>query len=363
VTPPPMTPSPTTPSTTPRLRTGLVLGKLLPPHLGHLYLVGCALQQVERLYVVVEHVEDEPIPSELRVRWMHELVPEATSLRVGGLSRRHILHLDRAMPQEPSAHPAFWELWRTTLKALVPEPIEAVFASETYGHRLAAELDARFLPVDPARQVMPVSGTVVRADPSAHARFLPNPVRAHYGLPPREPRPAPRRVALVGPESTGKSTLARALAAHFDAYVVPEHAETMIAAGVCDPQALVTRDFEDFARGRRASEETLASFGGELLVCDSDALTTQLYAERLLGSCPSWIAEEAATSAYDLTLFFSPDVPWQDDLHRVDRGGREAFFARMQAALRASGRRTVVLSGDWRAREDAAIEACRALLT
>lgn len=339
------------PPVMPLLRTGLVLGKLLPPHLGHLYLVGCALRQVERLYVVVEHVEDETIASDLRVRWMRELVPEAT-----------VLHLDRVMPQEPSAHPAFWELWRTTLKALVPEPIEAVFASESYGHRLAAELDARFLPVDPARQVMSVSGTVARADPSAHARYLPDPVRAFYGLPLREPRPTPRRVALVGPESTGKSTLARALAARFDATVVPEHAETMIAAGVCDPKALVERDFEDFARGRRASEETLAHFGGELLFCDSDALTTQLYAERLLGSCPSWIAEEAAASAYDLTLLFSPDVPWEDGLHRVDRGGRDAFFARMKAALHVSGRPTVVLSGDWRAREDAAVEACLALL-
>ena len=210
---------------------------------------------------------------------------------------------------------------------------------------------------------MPVSGTVVRANPSAHARFLPDPVRAHYGLPPREPRPLPRRVALVGPESTGKSTLARTLAARFGAYVVPEHAETMIAAGVCDPRALVERDFEDFARGRRASEETLASFGGELLFCDSDALTTQLYAERLIGCCPSWIAEEASTSTYDLTLLFSPDVPWEDDLHRVDRDGRETFFARMRAALNASGRRTVVLSGDWSAREHTAIEACRALLS
>lgn len=88
----PVTPLPVTPlPVTPRLRTGLVLGKLLPPHLGHLYLVGCALRQVERLFVVVEHVEGEPIPSELRVQWMRELVPEATSLRVGGVSRRRIL--------------------------------------------------------------------------------------------------------------------------------------------------------------------------------------------------------------------------------------------------------------------------------
>lgn len=335
----------------PRLRTGLVLGKLLPPHLGHLYLVGCALEQVERLYVVVEHVVDETIPSAVRVSWMQQLVPNAT-----------ILHLDRVMPQEPSAHPSFWELWRSTLLALVPEPIEVVFASESYGHRLADELGARFLPVDPARQVMPVSGTAVRADPQSHARFLPDPARAHYGLPLRDAPTRPRRVALVGPESTGKSTLGRKLAERFSAYLVPEHAETMIAAGVADPGALTTRDFEDFARGRRASEETLAGFGGELLFCDSDALTTRLYAERLLAACPAWIEKEAATSQYDLTFLFAPDVPWLDDRHRVDREGREAFFARMEELLRGQGRRTVVLTGDWRAREELATTACARLL-
>ncbi|MBX3247505.1 MAG: AAA family ATPase [Myxococcales bacterium] len=335
----------------PPLRTGLVLGKLLPPHLGHLYLVGCALRQVERLFVVVEHIEGEPIPSELRVGWMRQLVPEAT-----------IVHLDRAMPQEPGEHPRFWALWRSALLDLLPEPPEVVFASEHYGHRLAAELGARFLPVDPARQVVPISGTAVRADPIASAQYLPDPVRAHYDLPPGAPRPTPLRVALVGPESTGKSTIARALAARFGAYVVPEHAETMIAARVADPQALTKRDFEDFARGRRASEETLARFGGALLVCDSDALTTQLYAERFLGASPAWIADEAATSEYDLTLLFAPDVPWTDDHHRVDREGRDAFFSRMEALLRAHGRAPVVLRGDWRAREEAAIAACARLL-
>lgn len=323
----------------PRRSTGLVLGKMLPPHLGHLYLIGCALRQVERLYVVVEHVDAEPIPSALRVQWVRELVPEA-----------RVLHLERAMPQEPSAHPDFWRLWRDALGGLVPEPLEIVFASEHYGHRLASELGARFLPVDPARQVVPVSGTAVRASPAERAAHLPDPVRAYFGLPPRPPRPPTRRVAIVGPESTGKTTFARALARALGGTAVPEHAWTCLAAGVCDAAALTERDFEDFARGQRASEDTLEALIGGLLVCDSDALTTKLYAERLLGGCPAWIAQEAGERRYDLTLLTRPDVPWQDDVHRVDRDGREAFFAAMRAELEGLGRSYVVLDADPAAR-------------
>ncbi|MCB9614318.1 MAG: AAA family ATPase [Sandaracinus sp.] len=334
----------------PRLATGLVLGKMLPPHLGHLYLIGCALRQVERLYVVVEHFEGEGIPSTLRAEWVRTLVPNA-----------HVLHLDRAMPQEPSAHPRFWPLWRETLRALAPEPLEVVFASETYGHRLAAELGARFLPVDPARQVVPVSGTAVRTNPEACAAHLPEVVRAHYGLPPRPARPVVRRVALVGPESTGKTTLAKQLAKRLDATFVPEHASTCLEAGVCDTSSFRARDFEDFARGQRASEDTLAELVGGLLLCDSDALTTRLYAERLLGECPPWIAEEAESRRYDLTLLTTADVPWQDAVHRVDRNGREGFFETMHAELSRLRRPFVLLDSDPERRLARATDAILAL--
>jgi nicotinamide riboside kinase len=74
---------------------------------------------------------------------------------------------------------------------------------------------------------------------------------------------------------------------------VPEYAQTLISAGVADPTALTAQDLEDFARGQHASEDSLAENARRWLICDSDALTTRLYAERLLGTCPAWIAIEA----------------------------------------------------------------------
>lgn len=337
----------------PRLATGMVLGKFLPPHAGHLYLIGCARRQVRRLVVIVERVADEPIPSTTRLEWLRALAPDI-----------ELLHLDRLMPQEPADCADFWPRWRQTLRDLLPFAPDAVFASETYGHRLAQELGARFLPVDPARQVIPVSGSAIRADPAAHARFLSAGALAHYGL---AALPSAsqlvRRVAIVGPESTGKSTLSQLLAAELDTLFVPEYAQTLIAAGVINPTALTTQDLEDFARGQHASEDSLAESARRWLICDSDALTTRLYAERLFGTCPGWITTEAAERRYDLTLLCAPDVPWRPDLHRIDRGGRAAMFRNFAHALADLERRTVVLRGDWQARQTQAMAALQSVET
>ena len=342
----------------PRLASGVVLGKFLPPHAGHVYLIGMALRQVERLVVVVERIDSEPIAAATRVDWLRALVPDA-----------EIALLDRLMPQHPAECANFWPRWREALRDALPLEPQVVFASEAYGHRLADELEARFLPIDPSRQVLPISASTVRASPEAHARFLPAIVREHYGIAataPLAPATKPRHIALVGPESSGKSTLARELAEQNGGLLVPEVAQRMIATGVSDPLALTARDFSDFARGQAASEDTLAALAKstdfpdlapDWLFCDSDALTTSLYAGRLLGACPAWIEEEARQRRYALTLLCAPDLPWQPDVHRVDRAGRARIFGRFEERLATFGRPTVVIRGHGRARVEQALRA------
>ena len=80
---------------------GLVLGKFLPPHAGHVYLIETARRQCDDLSIVVGTLAREPIAGALRALWMRALFPD---LRV--------LHLTDDNPQEPSEHPRFWEIWR-----------------------------------------------------------------------------------------------------------------------------------------------------------------------------------------------------------------------------------------------------------
>jgi len=322
-----------------RPTTGMVLGKFMPPHLGHVYLVEFARRYVDRLTVVVGTMPHEPIDGALRYGWMRELFPDC-----------HVVHLDEVLPQDPSEHPEFWAIWEAALRRVLPEgPLDHVFASESYGHRLAEVLGASFVPVDRARSVLPVSGTAVREDPLGHWRFLPECVRPHFV----------QRVCLFGPESTGKSTLARTLAEAFDTVAVPEYAQLLIAE---QDGALAYEDIPRIARGQRASEQALARRANRVLFCDSDLLTTRIWSETLFDDCPAWICEEADRAAYDLTLLCDVDVPWVDDVHRYRPEDRRAFFARCRDALDARGRPYVVIRGDWAERDRAAIAAVRALL-
>jgi len=317
-----------------RARRGMVLGKFLPPHAGHVYLIDFAKQLVDELTVVVGTLPGEPIAGELRYRWMTELAPGA-----------RVVHLTEALPQDPSEHPAFWELWRASLSRILGASPDLVFASEPYGERLARELGARFVPVDPSRAAMPTSGTAVRADPLGHWRFLPPCVRAHYAI----------RVCVVGPESTGKSTLAARLAARFKTQLVPEYARGYLELR---DRAPVEDDMPVIAIGQVGSEDALARHCDRLLVCDTDALTTRLWSEALFQRCDPEVAKLAAERSYALTLVTDAEVPFVPDAVRYLPEQRPAFFARTIEELTRLGRRFEILRGGWDDRFD---HACRVI--
>ncbi len=327
-------------------RRGMVLGKFLPPHRGHLHLIETAARAVDELIVVVGSLDREPIPGDLRLTWLRELLP--------GIQ---VVHLDQELPQLPEEHPDFWDLWRESLRAVLGQDVDVVFASETYGERLAAELGAHYVPVDPERLLHGVSGTMVRADPFACAGYLPANVQAFFDF----------RICVAGPESTGKTTLARGLASHFGGVFVPEYARTFLEAKGRDP---TLEDMHVIAAMQRASSQRGSALVGTdraqmLYVLDTDALATVAWSEFLFGRVDDRVHQIATFpgEAPDLTLVLRPDVPWVADPIRYAQHRGEAFFARTLELLEQTQRRYLVIEGsDWLDREAAAISAVRQLL-
>lgn len=316
----------------------MVLGKFMPPHLGHLHLVEFARAYCDEVCVLVEKVPDEPIPSEVRWQWMKVLCPDCT-----------VIHLTDLNPQQPDEHPDFWNIWRDSLLRNLPWRPDAVVASEAYGARLAQDLGAEFLPVDLDRNVVRVSGTDIREDPMTHWAQLPRIVRPYFV----------RRVRLLGPESTGKSTLAIKLARRFDTVSVPEYAQRWIQAHAGD---FAQGDMLRFARGQVASIEALARTANRVLICDTDALTTALWSHLLYGDIPEPVAALAQGQIWDLTLVCEADVPYAHDVHRVAPETRAPFMSLLNEALVDSPEPVVRLHGDWSQRESDAYSAVEAVI-
>jgi HTH-type transcriptional regulator, transcriptional repressor of NAD biosynthesis genes len=325
-----------------KLATGMILGKFMPPHRGHQHLIDRARECVAELTILVCSLEREPIPGGLRYEWMKELYPEL-----------RIIHVTDENPSEPDEDPRFWEIWTGTIRRRLPAGPDVVFTSEDYGDELARRLGARHIAIDPMRREVPVSASAIRADPYANWAYIPECVRPYFA----------RRVAIVGPESTGKTTLARQLAAHYQTVWVPEFARQYLDAKDAErPLARLTlADIAEIARGQVVSEERLARQSNQLLICDTELLTTRLWSEHFFGSSEDWICRAASQRRYDLYLLTDIDLPWVADPHRAAPGLREPFLNRLRCQLQLSERRFVMVSGAFDERLRQAIAAIDSL--
>jgi HTH-type transcriptional repressor of NAD biosynthesis genes len=317
------------------MTTGLVLGKFLPPHAGHLYLIETALREVDHLTVLVCSLEREPIPGALRFHWMRELAPRA-----------HVVHVTDENPSVPEEHPEFWDIWRRTIRRVLPQGPDVLFTSESYGDELADRLGAKHRLVDPDRQAVPVSGSRIRAAPDQYWSYIPPVVRPHFVT----------RVVVTGSESTGKTTLAEQLAERFQTVWVPEFGRGYVAA---HSGPLTPADINPIARGQVASEEhACRSAPRSLVILDTDLLTTEVYADHYFGSCPDWIRAAVPVRVGDLYLLMEPDVPWVPDPGQRDRGDRrDEMHALFDEALRRHGAPFVRIVGSWTERFATAVAA------
>lgn len=318
----------------------MLLGKFHPPHRGHVYLVDFARRYVDELTVLVCSLQAETIPGRLRWEWLCEMFP-----------RCRVVHVTDENPQEPHEDPEFWSIWHDTIRRVLPEEEgpDYVFASEAYGAPLAELLGATWIPVDCDRELVPISGTEIRANPLKHWELLPEVVRPHFL----------RRVCLFGPESTGKTTLARRLAERFETCWVHEYARPYLALRNDEVHG---EDFLPIAKGQAAAEEAMTRCARRVLFADTDALTTALYHEFFIGPVPPWLVLAASEARYDLTLLCDVDCPWTADPQRFFPEERQRHFERFRDALAEHGRPHVLLSGDWEQRFETAVEVVATLL-
>jgi len=169
-----------------------------------------------------------------------------------------------------------------------------------------------------------------------------------------------KRVVVTGSECTGKTTLAGDLARHFGTVWVAEYARDYLDDKVATTGLpLDASDVEPIARGQIAVEDRGAAMAKDLLVLDTDLVSTTVYARHYYGACPAWIEQAARDRRGDLYLLCDIDVPWVADPARDRPYQREHMHALFVEALDALGAPYVTIRGSWPARRAGAISAVR----
>lgn len=166
-----------------------------------------------------------------------------------------------------------------------------------------------------------------------------------------------KRVVVTGSESTGKTELARRLAAHFDAELVPEFVREFAAS---KGEAITFSDHGPIARGQMALEDEhfeLARRRGAMVIQDTDLLSTVVYCNHYFGAAPQWIVDTARERRPDLYLLTEIDVPWIADGIRDREHQREEMQSLFRSAVAESGAPFVVIEGDWEVRWRTALAA------
>lgn len=170
---------------------------------------------------------------------------------------------------------------------------------------------------------------------------------------------ATRRVVLIGPECSGKTTLASALAGEFGAPWTPEAARRFAESHEAPLSALTV---EPIARLSMALEDAALAARPPLLVRDTDLVSTVVYARHYYGSVAPWIEAEARARLADLYLLCRPDLPWSPDGIRDRPMHRDLLFEEFRSALAALGARVAEVGGTGPARLEAARAAVRGAL-
>jgi NadR type nicotinamide-nucleotide adenylyltransferase len=162
------------------------------------------------------------------------------------------------------------------------------------------------------------------------------------------------RVALIGPESSGKSTLCRQLAGHYRTSWVPEYARAYLEQL---NRSYSKDDVLHCAVSQLRLEDEQAMKATDFLFADTELINFKIWLEDKYEQCPGWIESEIEKRKYDLYLLVSPDIPFVADPVRENPDRREHFFNLYKAQLEQRGFRFEVIRGPFHERLRQAIRA------
>lgn len=304
--------------------SGVVIGKFMPLHTGHIFLIEFAKNFVDDLTVLVDNLPDhiETMTLEDRVSIVKQTFPD---LNVKGI--------DVVTYQEPEDAPDFWECWRDYIIRNVGKKPDYIIGSMDYIKKLADVIGCEYIMIDKERTHIPISATIIR---NAIKSYLHGDISSYNKIKQFIPLATKqyliKDVYIVGGESTGKTTLSSNLAESLSTTLVKEYAINYIKEVGRD---LNERDLLNIARGQLALQNTMRDTSNIFCIHDTDIITTKIWYKKFFGTTPSLFDELIKKQKNGFYILMKPSINWINEDYRYfeDQKDREWFHEEFKKEL------------------------------
>ena len=318
---------------------GFIGGKFLPLHQGHVYAILEASNKVDELYVVLSSSKKRDrelcerdgikyIPAEVRLSWIGEFISDLENIK--------LVHVEDDYWDANYD----WEDGANMIKKAIGKPIDYVFSSEKDYDKYFQKFypNAKHIVIDDERKTVTISATKLRKNLYGNWDKLPNCVRSYFV----------KKIAIIGTESCGKTTLAKKLAKFYNTEYFHE-----VGRDFCVRHSnQLTREMfdimEHFVLQRKKLEKS-----NKMLFIDSEATITQFYLDMYFNGQKSNLIEEIIKlQDYDLVLYLEPDVKWVADGLRFagEEGIRRENDEKLKAMFAERGINFIVINGTYEER-------------
>jgi HTH-type transcriptional regulator, transcriptional repressor of NAD biosynthesis genes len=309
-------------------KRGIVIGKFYPPHLGHKFLIDNAEAGCDQLTILVCDSPKYKVPASLRARWLKMIHPNC----------KVVIIEDIGQDDDSKA----WADY--TLEFLGYKP-DVVYSSEQYGDAYAKYMNCDHMMIDNHRINVNISATQIRNDLMGNWEYLHPIVQAHYAI----------RVCVIGAESTGTTTLTKALAKHYNTNWVPEYGRFYSEAKLYQ-NIWSSEEFEFIANQQNTIEDQLALGCNKVLICDTNAMATSVWHNRYMHYYSDAVNDYSLNRKYDLYILTGDEIPFVQDGLRDGEDIRHEMHETFLNKLRGMNNNYIHVTGDVRTRLESSIE-------
>lgn len=322
-------------------KVGMIGGKYLPLHRGHVESILKAYTLCDELYIILSYNEKreellftgkmQPIPYKERHKWLYQLTRDLDNVTV--------LDVEDHAADEDSYN---WNQGAADIKAAIGKEINVVFHSDLVNRPLFQKLypNAEIITFD--RTTTPISATMMRKGNGIYRYwdYVPNVVRPYFT----------KKVCIIGTESSAKSTLTSNLAKYFNTSCVEE-----VGRNICEEvggaENMQIEDYYRIAIQHKNLEYTQLSTANKVMFIDTDSLITAYYLRLYTDPYCNLDLFKAISkiNSYDLYLFLEPDVEWVQDGTRLHGEGavREQNNRELEHIFQKNGIDFVIVNGDY----------------